>query len=304
VSLRARVGRIGTWSSDWGNLQGGATADASELAEAAAELEELGYGAVWIGGGPPARYAIPLLAATSRTVVATGILSIWQHEAAEVASQRAEIERQYPGRFLLGLGVSHRHLAEHYAHPLPAMRSFLSTLDHSADPVPEQARVLAALGPRMLALSRDRAAGAHPYLVTAEHTALAREILGPQPLLAPALTVVLDPNISSARDTARGHLSGYLAMPNYTDNLLRLGFAEDDLRGGGSDRLLDAVFGLGDADAIAERVDAFLAAGADHVAIQVVGGDTRNGLPREAWRRLAGTLLADTGRYSPGRGEL
>ncbi len=298
MSLRDRIGRIGTWSSAWSNLQGGATTDASELAEAAAELEELGYGAMWIGGGPPARYAVPLLAATSRTVVATGILSIWQHEAAYVAVQRAEIDRQYPERFLLGLGVSHRHLAENYKHPLPAMRSYLSTLDNSAEPVPTQARVLAALGPRMLALSRDRAAGAHPYLVTEQHAARAREILGSQPLLAPALPVVLDPNISSARDTARGHLSGYLAMPNYTESLLRLGFTEDDLRGGGSDRLLDAIFGLGDADAIAARVDSFLAAGADHVAIQVVGVDTPSGLPREQWRELATTLLADTARYS------
>jgi probable F420-dependent oxidoreductase len=290
VSPQSQIGRIGTWSSAWGTLQRDGDAHAGELADAAAELEGLGYGAAWIGGSPPVRYAAPLLRATSRTVVATGILSIWQHEAADVAAQRAELEREYPGRFLLGLGVSHGHLAAHYARPLSAMQAYLSALDGAADPVPRQARVLAALGPRMLALSRDRAAGAHPYLVTEEHTAQAREVLGPDALLAPELKVVLDADLRSARDTAREYLRGYLAMPNYTSNLLRSGFTEDDLRDGGNDRLLDAVFALGDADAIAARVDAFLAAGADHVAIQVVSDDTRGRLPREAWRRLAQTL--------------
>jgi probable F420-dependent oxidoreductase len=170
------------------------------------------------------------------------------------------------------------------------MQAYLSALDGAADPVPRQARVLAALGPRMLALSRDRAGGAHPYLVTEEHTAQARQVLGPDALLAPELKVVLDADLHSARDTAREYLRGYLAMPNYTSNLLRSGFTEDDLRDGGNDRLLDAVFALGDADAIAARVDAFLAAGADHVAIQVVSDDTRDRLPRETWRRLARTL--------------
>lgn len=290
MSLQSQVGRIGTWSSAWSNLQRDGEDSAGELADAAAELEALGYGAVWIGGSPPVRYAAPLLKATSRTVVATGILSIWQHRAADVAAERADLEQRYPGRFLLGLGVSHGHLAARYAHPFSAMRAYLSALDSAADPVPEQARVLAALGPRMLALSRDRAGGAHPYLVTEEHTARAREILGPDALLAPELKVVLDADLPSARDTARRYLRDYLAMPNYTNNLLRSGFGEDDLREGGSDRLLDAVFALGDDDAIAARVEAFLAAGADHVAIQVVTADTRGRLPREAWRRLARAL--------------
>ena len=290
MSLQDRIGRVGTWSSAWSNLQRDGDAHAGELAEAAAELEGLGYGAVWIGGSPPVRYAAPLLQATTRTVVATGILSIWQHEAGDVAVQRAELERQYPGRFLLGLGVSHGHLAAHYTQPFSAMRAYLSALDSAADPVPARARVLAALGPRMLALSRDRAGGAHPYLVTEEHTARAREILGPDALLAPELKVVLDADQPRARDTARGYLRDYLAMPNYANNLLRSGFGQDDLRDGGSDRLLDAVFALGDTDAVAARVDAFLAAGADHVAIQVVTADTRNRLPREAWRQLARTL--------------
>jgi probable F420-dependent oxidoreductase len=142
----------------------------------------------------------------------------------------------------------------------------------------------------MLALSRDRAVGAHPYLVTVEHTAQAREILGEHALLAPELKVVLDPDLDSARDTARDYLRFYLPMPNYTNNLLRLGFGEDDFRDGGSDRLVNAVFALGDADAIAERAADFLAAGADHLAIQVVTDDPQHDLPRDAWRRLAETL--------------
>lgn len=290
MSLQTQIGRVGTWSSAWSNLQRDGADRAGELADAAAELEGLGYGAVWIGGSPAVRYAAPVLQATSHTVVATGILSIWQHEAVDVASQRAELERRYPGRFLLGLGVSHGHLAAHYAHPLSAMQTYLSTLDRAAEPVPAGARVLAALGPKMLTLSRDRAAGAHPYLVTVNHTAQARQILGPDALLAPELKVVLDADLTSARETARGYLRDYLAMPNYTNNLLRSGFGEDDLRDGGSDRLLDAVFALGDADAIAARVGSFLAAGADHVAIQVVTADTRARLPREQWRQLAQTL--------------
>jgi probable F420-dependent oxidoreductase len=256
----------------------------------AAELDTLGYGTLWLGGSPAVAHAAPLLGATSRITVATGILSIWEHEAADVAAQRAELERTHPGRFVLGLGVSHGHFTERYERPYAAMREYLSALDSAPDPVPAEARVLAALGPRMLALSRDRTAGAHPYLVTVEHTAQAREILGEHALLAPELKVVLDPDLDRARDTARDYLRFYLPMPNYTNNLLRLGFGEDDFRDGGSDRLVNAVFALGDADAIAERVTGFLAAGADHLAIQVVTDDPQHDLPRDAWRRLAETL--------------
>ncbi len=170
------------------------------------------------------------------------------------------------------------------------MRDYLTALDDADEPVPVSARVLAALGPKMLALSRDRAAGAHPYLVTVEHTMRARDILGADALLAPELKVVLDPDRDSAAAVARRYLASYLALPNYRANLLRLGFSADDLRDGGSDRLVDAVFALGDADVVAGRVGEFLAAGADHVAVQVVTDDARTVLPRSAWRRLARTL--------------
>jgi probable F420-dependent oxidoreductase len=240
-----------------------------------------------MGGSPSIGWARTVLNATSRITVATGILSIWEHEAAEVAAQRAEVQKAHPGRLLLGLGVSHSHFTDRYTQPYTAMRTYLDALDTAAVPVPVDARVLAALGPRMLRLARDRSAGAHPYLVTAEHTAQAREILGPDVLLAPELKVVLDTDLDRARNAARDYLAYYLPMPNYTGNLLRLGFTADDFRDGGSDRLVDALFAIGDTDAVVARATAFLTAGADHLALQVISTDT---LPRADWRRLAEAL--------------
>lgn len=289
MSRHDRWGRIGVWSGAWNEvLQSGAEALTGEYADAAAELDDLGYGTLWLGGSPPVAYARPLLGTTSRMTVATGILSIWQHGAAEVAAQRADLERDFPGRFVLGLGVSHRRLTEGYAHPYTAMTEYLTALDSAAEPVPVRDRVLAALGPRMLALARDRSAGAHPYLVTPEHTALARQILGADAVLAPEFKVVVDPDPDRARATARDHLDFYLQLPNYTSNLLRLGFTEEDFREGGSDRLLDAVFAMGDVTAVARRAAAYLDAGADHLAVQVV--TAAPGLPREQWRQLAAAL--------------
>ncbi|MFG1811559.1 LLM class F420-dependent oxidoreductase [Streptomyces sp. NPDC049040] len=286
------LGRIGVWSSAWTTAQSGdGPAYSAAHDDAAAELDSLGYGTIWLGASPAVSYAAPLLAAAPRIVVATGILSIWQYEAEEVAKERAALERAHPGRFLLGLGVSHGVLAKDYAKPYSAMREYLTALDSAQEPVPAAGRVLAALGPKMLELARDRSAGAHPYLVTAEHTVRAREALGQDALLAPEFKVVLDQDPERARATARAYLAMYLTLPNYTGNLLRLGFTEDDLRDGGSDRLLDAVFAIGDADAIATRAQEFFAAGADHLALQVVTDDTRTELPLDAWRRLAAVLL-------------
>ncbi|SDU29168.1 LLM class F420-dependent oxidoreductase [Jiangella alkaliphila] len=290
MAQRRRLGTFGIWSGVWSDAQRGVQPYTAEFDEAAAELDDLGFGALWMGGSPSVAWARTVLDATSRIPVATGILSIWEHDAADVAAQRAEVEKLHPGRFLLGLGVSHGHFTDRYAQPYSAMRSYLDALDAAAEPVPADARVLAALGPKMLALSRDRAAGAHPYLVTAEHTASARAILGPDALLAPELKVVLDTDLDRARATARGFLARYLLMPNYTSSLRRLGFAEDDLRGGGSDRLVDALVALGDADTVAARAADFVAAGADHVALQLVTDDTYNVLPRAGWRRLAEAL--------------
>lgn len=264
------VGRYGIWTRERGDA----------LAETAAELEELGYGAIWLGGSSSVEHAVPVIAATSSITVATGILSIWSYDAKEVAARVAELESAHPGRFLLGLGVSHAAFAgERYRRPYAAMTAYLDELDAAGpEAVPAERRVLAALGPRMVELSRDRAAGAHPYLVTPEHTAEARTLLGEGPLLAPELGVVLEAGQDRARTVAREALAVYLRLPNYTSSWLRLGFTEEDLTGGGSDRLVDALFAWGDEDRVRQRVEDFWAAGADHVALQLLGekpGDRR-----------------------------
>ncbi|MEH0522659.1 MULTISPECIES: LLM class F420-dependent oxidoreductase [Streptomyces] len=278
----ARVGRYGVWSA---GLRTEDPARRGELADSAAELEALGYGAIWLGGSTGVQHAVPLVEATSHITVATGIQSIWQHEAADTALRFAELEARHSGRFLLGLGVSHAKLAEQYRRPYAAMVAYLDALDAAG--VPADRRVLAALGPKMLRLSRDRAAGSHPYLVTPEHTAEAREALGEGPLLAPELKVILETDAARARSTARAHLAFYLTLPNYTNTFLRLGFTESDLGDGGSDRLIDAVYAWGADDRIRARVDEFHAAGADHVALQVIEEGAGDVLPRKAWGRLA-----------------
>lgn len=265
-------------------------ADRDEAADAAVELEELGYSALWIPGGDPATALDAmsgLLRATQSVTVASGILSIWMHDPELLAAQRAELSDSSEGRFLLGLGVSHAPLVgeDRYEKPLTMMRSFLDSLDVAAPVVLPGTRVLAALGPRMLELARDRALGAHPYLVTVEHTRRAREILGVEKFLGPEQGVVLETDPDLARAIARGHLERYLKLPNYTNNLRRLGFDDADLSDGGSNRLVDEVVAWGDADAIRARVEAHREAGADQVLIQVLTG--REGLPREEWRALA-----------------
>jgi probable F420-dependent oxidoreductase len=251
-------------------------------------LEELGYGALWLGGSSAAANAEPLLEATSRIVVGTSIQSIWQHEPADSAAAFARLEAAHPGRFVLGLGVSHAKIADQYRRPYSALVAYLDALDAAG--VPADRRVLAALGPKTLKLARDSAAGSIPYLVTPEHTAQARELLGEAPLLAPELKVVLEEDPTRARTIARDYLALYLTLPNYTNNFLRIGFTEDDLAEGGSDRLVDAVFAWGAETAIHHRIREFQEAGADHVALQVVDGGSREALPRASWQRLAELL--------------
>ncbi|MBT2676357.1 LLM class F420-dependent oxidoreductase [Streptomyces sp. ISL-14] len=286
-NLKETVGRYGIWSSA---LRFGDPSRNGELAEAAAELEELGYGALWLGGNTSARDAAPLIEATSRIVVGTSIQSIWEHEPAATAASFAELDSAHPGRFALGLGVSHAKIAEQYKRPYSALVSHLDALDEAGHPADR--RLLAALGPKTIDLARDRAAGSIPYLVTADHTAASRERLGDVPLLAPELKVVLESDPTRARTLARDYLAMYLALPNYTDNFLRNGFTEDDLANGGSDRLIDAVYAWGDETQIRARIDEYVAAGADHVALHIVDGSTpsRDSLPREAWSKLASLL--------------
>ena len=257
---------------------------------AAAELESLGYSAIWLPdvGGDVWTPLDAVLGATSSTTVATGILNIWMHEPADAAAQFQRLTAEHGPRFLMGLGVSHGPFINatgkgNYSKPLTHMREYLDGLDAAPEPVPSTDRVLAALGPKMLELARTRAAGTHPYLVVPEHTAAARAALGDGPLVAPEQGVVLTTDPTRAREVARQHLSVYVTLPNYVNNWFRLGFTEEDTLDGGSDRLVDALVVWGDEDAILARVQEHRDAGADHVCLQVLGED----LPMEDWRRLA-----------------
>ncbi|MEE1942696.1 LLM class F420-dependent oxidoreductase [Streptomyces sp. TRM 70361] len=284
-SLAELIGRRGVF----GGFPG---ADPALLTEAAAELAELGFGTVWLGHST-VEEAAPVVAAVGGITVGTAIQSIWRHGAADTAARFAELEAAHPGRFVLGLGVSHPQMVTGYRRPLASMSGYLDELDSAGRPVPAGRRVLAALGPRMLGLAAERAAGALPYLVTSAQVAAARETLGTGPVLAPELGVVLETDPERARALAREALSFYLGLTNYTDNWLRGGFTAEDLSGGGSDRLVDALFAWGDEDRIRARVDEFRAAGADHIAFQLVGGAAEGGLPREGWRRLAALTAAE-----------
>jgi probable F420-dependent oxidoreductase len=273
------LGRFGVWRRD------------VELSpELAAGLEQLGYGTVWVGGSPGGELVVPdqLLAATRTLVVATGIVNIWKDDATTVATSYHRLEGRYPGRFLLGIGAGHREQNEGYGTPYESLQRYLDVLD--AAEVPVERRVLAALGPRVLRLAAERAAGAHPYFTTPEHTRTARAVLGPGKVLAPEQKAVLGTDPVAVREFARPVLAMYLGLANYVNNFRRLGFTDADLADGGSDRLLDALIAHGDPVAVAERVVAHLDAGADHVAIQLLtppGAD-----PLDGYAELAGVLTA------------
>ena len=269
--------------------------DAGQAAEAAAELEELGYTALWIPdvGGPVLDSVENLLNATKTATIATGILNLWMHEPAEVAAAHARLTAAHGRRFLLGIGVSHAPLIDSkapgtYRKPLAATAAFLDGLDSAEQPVAAADRVLAALGPKMLRLAADRSRGAHPYLVTPEHTATARERLGAGPLLLPEQAAILSTDADAARKIGRNFLRSYLQLPNYANNLLRTGFTEDDVASI-SDRLVDAIVVWGNEEAILARVDEHKAAGADHVCVQILDSDPL-ALPLPQWRRLAPVL--------------
>jgi len=266
--------------------------------DAARELEELGYSRLWTSGGfwdgIPAIYD-EVLSATTRLGVASGIVSIWHAAPADAAATVDRLERDHPGRFLLGIGTSHAPVvdateAHTYTKPYSHMVEYLDALDAAETPVPAERRVLAALGPRMLALSASRSAGAHPYFVPAEHTAQAREILGAGPLLAPEVAVVLEKDEETARGIAREYMRGYLSLPNYSNNLRRLGYTDDDVAGGGSDRLMDALIPWGDLDSVVAGIEKHYRAGADEVPIQVLTSDP-NAFPAAEYRELASALI-------------
>jgi probable F420-dependent oxidoreductase len=282
------LGRLGVWWSRSWRVAGDASVDV------AAELEELGFTALWSSGGFAPGLSTRferLLGATTHVAVASGIVSIWRASPVDISRAVADLDTRYPSRFLLGLGASHAPLTEDYTRPYAHMVAYLDALDGAELPVRRDRRVLAALGPRMLALARDRAAGAHPYFVPVDHTARAREVLGKDVLLAPEVTVVLERDPGKARELARTFTAGYLTLPNYTNNLRTLGFQDDDLFGGGSDRLVDAVVCWGDLDAVGAHVRRHYEAGADHVCVQVISA-TPESFPLGEYRELAPALLS------------
>ncbi|MFM7068755.1 MAG: LLM class F420-dependent oxidoreductase [Actinomycetes bacterium] len=289
------LGTYGIWT---GALDAVSSARAGEFA---GEVEELGFGALWIPETVAREVFVSsslLLSATNSLVVATGIANRYGRDALTCAAAQQTLAEAFPGRFLLGLGVSHEHLVSKirhhdYSKPYSAMVEYLDAMDSALyfspkSDVPAQT-VLAALGPKMLELAATRTAGAHPYFVPPEHTAYAREIMGAAPLLAVEQMVVLETDPSTARDVARSNMAIYMRLPNYTNNLRRLGWSEEDLADGGSDTLVDAIVAWGTVDQVLERVRAHLDAGADHVCIQALRADPTE-VPVEEWRELAGTL--------------
>ena len=257
--------------------------------EQAKDIEALGYGAVWVGGSPPAEldWVEPILKKTTTLQVATGIVNVWTAPAAQVAESYHRIEAAYPGRFVLGVGIGHPEHTKEYRKPYDVLVEYLDELDAAGVPVAR--RVVAALGPKVLRLAADRSAGAHPYLTTPEHTAEARKVIGPDAFLAPEHKVVLTDGSAEATEEARAigrqTVDFYLNLSNYLNNWRRLGFSEDDIAKPGSDALIDAVVAHGTPDAIAARLTEHLDAGADHVTVQVLGG----------WDKLVPTLTALAG---------
>jgi probable F420-dependent oxidoreductase len=289
------IGRVGIW---YGSIDALPTPEARRAAHL---VEELGFGALWVAeavGRDPFVSSAILLSATERLPLATGIANIYARDPMAMAAGQKTLAEAFPGRFLLGLGVSHGHLVagvrkHEYSKPYSHMVEYLDRMDKALfmarGPEGDAGRLLAALGPKMLELSATRANGAHPYFATPEHTSIARDILGADALLAPEQMVVLETDPSEARRIARAGMKIYLGLPNYWNNLLRLGFHESDRADGGSDRLVDAIVVWGTEEKIAGRVAEHHAAGADHVCVQVLQDGMA--MPEEQWRRLAPALL-------------
>jgi len=298
TSTPLNLGRLGIWT--W-TLDGHPMAQSQD---AVRELEELGFGAVWIPeavGREPFASAALLLAGTKKIVVATGIASMYARTAVTMQAGQKTLTEAFPDRFLLGIGASHGNMVkalhkQSYDKPYSAMVEYLDTMDSgmfvAQAPSTPTHRVLAALGPKMVKLSGERADGAHPYFTTPDHTKVAREILGAGPTLAPEQAVIFETDPAKAREIARKFMGTYTRLPNYANNLLRHGFTEDDIKGPNgqsSDRLVDAICAWGTLDQIAKRIKEHFDAGASHVCVQVLRDDLL-ALPREEWRELA-TLI-------------
>ena len=277
--LRNRLGRFGIWRGAF-----------QVTAQLAADIEQLGFGALWLGGSPDGdlAQAEELLDATGTLTIGTSIVNIWKDAPHQVACSFARLQDRHAGRFVLGVGAGHREVTQQYEHPYEALAAYVDSL--RGEGVPQDALVLAALGPKVLRLAGEQTAGAIPYLVPPEHTRQAREILGPEPLLAPEHKAVVDPDPARARALGRARVSSpYLGLVNYTSNLRRLGWAEDDLRDGGSDPLIDALVAHGSADQVAAQLSSHLEAGADHVVIQLLTEPQADPLP--GYQQLARALM-------------
>ena len=290
------IGRYGIW---YGSIDALPTPEAQKAAQA---VEEMGWGALWVAeavGRDPFVSSSVLLSATKRLPVATGIASIYARDPMTMAAGQKTLAEAYPGRFLLGMGVSHGHLVagvrkHDWSKPYSYMVDYLEKMDKAlfmaVGPSEDPGRLLAALGPKMLKLSADRANGAHPYFTTPDHTKIARDTMGADALLAPEQMVVLETDPTEARRIARAGMKIYLGLPNYFNNLRRIGFTEEDWSDGGSDRLVDAIVAWGTEEQIAARVAEHHAAGADHVCIQVLTDNVREA-PTAHWKRLADAIL-------------
>ena len=280
MTQRARdhLGRFGIWRSS-----------SQVTPELAADLERVGFGTLWLGGSPSGELTEPeqILSATTTLTVATSIVNMWQDDAHVVAAAFARVEARHPGRFLLGVGAGHREATQQYARPYETLATYVDVL--LSDGVPADSLVLAALGPRVLRLAAERTAGAIPYLVTPEHTRRARDILGPGPLLAPEQKAVLEADPERARAIGRPRVQNpYLGLVNYTSNLRRLGWSDEDLSDGGSDALIDALVAHGSAEQVAAQLAEHFDAGADHVAVQLLTAPGADLV--DSYRKLARAL--------------
>lgn len=289
---------LGTYGIWYGRVDALPTLHAQD---AARTIERLGFTAMWVAeavGRDPFVSSATLLSATTTLKLATGIANIYARDPMTMVAGQKTLAEAFPDRFLLGLGVSHGHLVagirkHDYSRPYSYMVDYLDRMDNAlfmaVGPTEDPGRLLAALGPKMLTLSAERANGAHPYFTTPDHTETARALLGADALLAPEQMVVLNTDPTEARRMARAGMKIYLGLPNYANNLLRSGFTEDDLAGGGSDRLVDAIVAWGTAEKVAARVNEHREAGADHVCMQVLndGFDA----PVREWTELAGVLF-------------
>lgn len=293
-AVRERLGRVGVWLGQLGRLS------AARERDVAQQIEALGYPTLWVTESDKDIFAHAgfILGATERMTIASGIANVWAREPETLAFGADTLNDAYAGRFVLGIGIGHAKMVARYHKPLATMRDYLDRMRASVDerptPVTPVPWLIAALRPKMLELAATKAQGSHPYFVPVEHTAEARAALGPDAVLAPELAIVLDPDPTTARATARRYMSLYLGLPNYTNNLRTLGYTDDDLADGGSDRLVDAVIGWGDVDAIKRRVDEHLDAGADHVCVQPLDfSEPADGryVPLEHLAELAPALL-------------